>query len=98
MSERRDVIADASAASAKLRRVEEFTTEPISPLVTQFGRFLADRINGGEIAPMGFIMAANLSLYDLEKGINGFTNEPIRSDLVGRTPDVYGLLRGSIPT
>lgn len=47
---------------------------------------------------MDFIMAANLSLYDLQKGVNGFTGEPIRNDLVGRIPEVYALLESSIPS
>lgn len=93
----RNITANTDEAAAKLRRVEEFTTELVSPLVAEFGRFLAGRVNPGRIVPMGFIIAANLSLYDLEKGINGFTGEPIRNDLVGRTPEVYALLTSSIP-
>lgn len=97
MSERKDITEDAGAAAQKLRSIEEFTTEPLSPPIAEFARFLADRIDRGTIAPLGFLMAANLSLYDLQKGVNGFTSEPIRNGLVDRTPEFYTMLTANIP-
>ena len=42
-------------------------------------------------------MAAELLLYDVQKGVNGFTNEPIRSSLVGYPPMIYSMIRMRIP-
>lgn len=97
MPERKEIIEDTAMAAQKLRGIEEFTTEPLSPPLTEFARFLADRIDRGTIVPLGFLMAANLSLYDLQKGVNGFTGEPIRNSLVGRTPEFYTMLTANVP-
>lgn len=51
----RDITVNTDEAAAKLRRVEEFTTELVNPLMAEFGRFLAGRVNPGEEdSPNGF--------------------------------------------
>jgi hypothetical protein len=61
-----------------------------------FGAYLADRLNP-KLVPMGFNMAAELTLYDLEKGVDGFSGQPINSVLVGYPSMVYDLLRTQVP-
>ncbi|MBI5153087.1 MAG: hypothetical protein HZA36_01360 [Parcubacteria group bacterium] len=61
-----------------------------------FARFLASRLNS-QLVPMGFVMACELALYDLQKGVDGFSGQPIRSSLVGYPPMIYVLLRVEIP-
>ena len=61
-----------------------------------FGAYLADRLNP-KLVPQGFNLAAELALYDLQKGVNGFTGQPIRSNLVGYPPMIYGILRTQVP-
>ena len=63
----------------------------------QFGEYLAERLTQGRIVPEGFYMAAKLALYDLEKGVNGFTNQPIHSHLVGYPTQIYSLIALVIP-
>ena len=62
----------------------------------EFGRFLADYLNP-ELNPMGFVMGYLLAVGDLQKGINGFTQQPIRNGCVGYPPIMYGLIQMSLP-
>ena len=62
--------------------------------VYQLGNYLADRLNGAdELLPVGLNMIVELGFYDLRKGINGFTGEPIRSGLAGCPPQLYAVLK-----
>jgi hypothetical protein len=81
---------------AKLRDLKAYLPER-DDVTYKFGSYLAERLEGHpELLPMGFKMAAELALYDLEKGVNGFTSEPIRSSLVGY-PMMYRLMSMEIP-
>jgi len=53
-----------------------------------FAAFLADRFSDDqELVPLGFLMASQLALIDLEKGIDGFTQKPIdRKYAITRLP------------
>lgn len=94
----RDIIANTTIPAQRLKSIEEFSTQPVNPFVADFARLLADRLKTyPEIVPMGFMMAATILIYDLGKGVNGFTNEPINSSLVKRSPEIYGILDQSIP-
>lgn len=91
-------IYDTAEPASKLIRIEEFTTDPISPFIAEFGRLLGNRIATRKtIDPMGFIITASLLIYDLQKGVDGFTGEPMKNSLVGRTSDLYSTLYGNIP-
>jgi hypothetical protein len=61
----------------------------------QFGAYLAERLNP-EIVPQGFYLAAQLALYDLENGVDGFTRQPIRNELAGLPLLMYIILQGKI--
>lgn len=80
----------------KLRNLSEYMPDQ-DETTYQFGRFLAERLGNDTILPMGFNMVAELGLYDLQTGIDGFTGEPIRSRLVGNPPMIYGFLRMIVP-
>lgn len=85
-------------AKQKLMRLEEHISDDTSEgLIYEFGRLLAGRLNP-ELVPMGFVIGCHLLLYDLQKGVDGFTKEPIRSKLIGYPPMIYALLRMEIPT
>jgi hypothetical protein len=63
-------------------------------LVYQYGIFLADRLRS-QITPRNFVMLAQTSLVDLQKGIDGFGNQ-ITNKLAGKSPMVYSMLEKSI--
>ena len=79
----------------KLRNLREHMPDQ-NDQIYSFGAYLADRLNP-ELVPEGFNMAAELALYDLQKGVNGFTGKPIQSRLVGYPPMIYGILRMQVP-
>lgn len=83
-------------AKQKLAKLEDFMPNAANELVYHFGKYLAGRLNP-ELVPQGFVMGCELALYDLQKGVDGFTNEPIRGKLVGYPPMIYALLRMEIP-
>ena len=79
----------------KLRNLREHMPKQ-DDLIYDFGAYLAERLNP-TLVPMGFNMAAELALYDLQAGVNGFTGEPIRSRMVGYPPQIYALLKMQVP-
>lgn len=81
--------------SDKLRNLGQYM--PVQDnLICEFGSYLADRLNP-ELVPAGFNMAAELLLYDLRTGVDGYSGEPIRSSLVGNPPVIYAILRAIVP-
>jgi len=78
-------------AKDKLRNLSQYMPDQ-EETIYEFGKYLADRLNP-ELLPMGFVMACELALYDLQKGVDGFSGQPIRSRLVGYPPMIYALLR-----
>jgi len=62
----------------------------------EFATYFAERLNP-QIIPVGFVTTAELALYDLQKGVNGSTGQPIRSRLVGYPPVLYAILRTRVP-
>ena len=79
----------------KLRNLRQYMPDQ-QDVTYDFGAYLADMLNP-ELVPQGFNMAAELVLYDLQKGVDGFTRQPIRSKLVGYPLVIYGLLRMQVP-
>lgn len=62
----------------------------------EFADFLSERLNS-RLVPEGFNMAAQLALYDLKTGVDGYTHQSIRSRLVGYPSMIYALLEMRIP-
>ena len=79
----------------KLKNLRQYMPNQ-QDVIYDFGAYLADRLNP-ELVSQGFNMAAELALYDLQKGVDGVTGQPIRSRLVGYPPVIYGLLRMQVP-
>ena len=79
----------------KLRALPDYMPKEDDTLY-QFGAFLAERFHDS-LVPEGFMMGAELALYDLQTGVDGFSGQPIRSRLVGSPPMIYGLLRMRVP-
>jgi hypothetical protein len=77
-------------AKEKLMNLE--LEDDVDDIMKEFGRFLSPRLNP-ELVPGGFVLMAELALYDLSIGINGNTGEPIRNRLVGYPPITYALIR-----
>jgi hypothetical protein len=76
----------------KLKNLREYMPEE-EETIYQFGAYLADKIGEhSKLAPQGFKIAADLGLYDLQEGVDGFTGKPIQSSLVGYPPQIYTLL------
>lgn len=67
-------------------------------IVYDFAAKLADRLNP-ELVPAGFNTAAELLLYDAQKGVDGYTGQPLGGHfhLIGYLPQLYAALRMSIP-
>ena len=42
---------------------------------------------------MGFLMATELYIYDINSGKDGFTGEPMPADVVGMPPMMNGIVR-----
>lgn len=85
-------------AAEKLRRIEEFSTEPVPFLVGPFARHMADYVGSHHsIAPIGFIMAGILSIADMKSGTNFITSKPTDENLVGRSEKTYIFLQLTIP-
>lgn len=64
----------------------------VDDIMKEFGKFLSPRLND-ELVPAGFMLGAELALYDLNVGKNGYTGDPIRNRLVGYSPIIYSLIR-----
>ncbi|MFA6585406.1 MAG: hypothetical protein WCS97_03110 [Candidatus Paceibacterota bacterium] len=80
----------------RLANLKEFMPKA-NDHVLAFGRFLAEYLNNPELVPQGFVMGCELALYDLRKGVHGFTGNPIQSSLVGYPPMIYRMVRMEIP-
>lgn len=83
-------------AKVKLSNLQEFMPEQSTDLIYELGAYLATRLND-RLVPAGFVLGMHLALYDLKKGINGFTGEPIRNSLVGYPPMLYDVMSMYIP-
>lgn len=78
----------------KLQNLEEHMPDA-SDILIAFGKFLAGRLRDHELVPEGFTMAVALAAYDLRKGVDGFTGDPIDNELVGQPSYVYSILEMS---
>jgi hypothetical protein len=73
------------------------STDSVSYFTNSMARLLADRLDGSPegVVPEGYVMATQLLLYDVkDTGKNGFTGEPMPSDLTGLPPMMYGIFQG----
>ena len=91
MSENLESAIPMSEIKEKLLKLKEYWSSA-DDTICEFARLLSGRLNN-QLVPSGFYIAAELLIYDLQKGIDGFTNEPIRSKLVGYPPIIYTLIR-----
>lgn len=57
-------------------------------------RGLAKRLNP-EIVPMGFVMATELYVHDVQTGKDGFTGEPMPSEVTGMPPMMGEIIKMS---
>lgn len=79
----------------KLRNLSEHLPNE-DKILYEFARLLADRLNE-KLVPEGFLLGAQLLLYDLERGIDGYTGQRINSRLVGYPPIIYVSIELMIP-
>jgi hypothetical protein len=92
----REQALSMTEAKEKLANLEGLIPGAPNPLIYDFGRFLAGYLNV-ELVPQGFVMACELALYDLQKGVSGYTGKPIENRLVDYPPMIYSLLRMEVP-
>lgn len=75
----------------KLRNLSQYMPGE-EQVIYAFGTFLADRLNP-ELVPEDFNLTAQLTLCDMQKGIDGYSGKPIRSGMLTGYPSViYRLL------
>lgn len=79
----------------KLRNLRKYMPSQ-QDVIYEFGAFLADRLNL-ELDSQEFHTAAELALSDLQKGVDGFTGNPVQSRLVGLPFKSYFLLAAKVP-
>lgn len=79
----------------KLRNLKEYMPDQ-NEVVYAFADYLAGRLNP-TLVPAGFNIAAQLALYDLDKGVDGFTGKPILSRLSGYPTTIYAALGMRVP-
>ncbi len=91
-----DEVLSMEPVREKLRNLRQYMPDQ-EETVYRFGEFLAERLKNPELVPLGFCLEATLSLYDLQKGVDGYTGKPINSALVGYPQIVYNLLYSYIP-
>jgi len=82
-----------STKSIKDRLINlEKNMEGQQEIVYTFAKFLAERLNG-DLNINGFKMQLELALYDGQRGIDGFTDKPIKYNLEGYPQMIYNLIR-----
>jgi hypothetical protein len=77
-------------AKEKLLNLE--LKDDVDNTMKEFCKFLSPRLND-ELVPEGFVLGAELALYDLNAGVYGYTGDKIRNRLVGYPPIIYSLIR-----
>lgn len=88
-------IEGLATAKKRLRHMEEYL--PDNPdFFYSYAKYLAERLNF-HLDPNGFVNTVRLTLFDLQKGVNGFTNEKIKNDAVGLPDVAYYLLESLTP-
>ncbi|PJE81236.1 hypothetical protein COU58_03555 [Candidatus Pacearchaeota archaeon CG10_big_fil_rev_8_21_14_0_10_32_42] len=90
-----DEVISMEPVKEKLKNLRKYMPNQ-DDTIYDFGAYLADRLNP-ELFSQGFNMAAELALYDLQTGVDGFSGQPIRSRLVGYPSMIYGLLSMQVP-
>lgn len=79
-----------ATAKKRLRHMEEYL--PDNPdFFYSYTKYLAERLSF-HLDPNGFVNTVKLTLFDLQKGVNGFTNQKIQNDAVGLPDVAYYLL------
>lgn len=80
---------------AQIEAGEGVFAEP-HPFLRTACRGIARRIGDREILPMGFAMATELYITDMNRGIDGFTGERMPSDVTGMPPMMASIVRLTI--
>jgi hypothetical protein len=95
MTTERELLGTGEAFSevleAKIEAGEGVFEEP-HPFLRTALRGLAQRLHP-EVVPMGFVMATELYVYDINTGKDGFTGEPMPSEVTGMPPIMGAAVR-----
>ncbi len=79
----------------KLANLKELMPQS-NDTIWKLGIFLSEYLNE-ELTPSGFVFGTELAIHDLQKGVNGFTNQKISNSLVGYPGIMYNLMRIAVP-
>jgi len=79
----------------KLANLQQYMPDQ-DQIIYDFAKFLSQRAND-ELVPAGFNMMAELAVYDLQNGVDGFTGKPIQGRIAGYPPMMYQALNMYIP-
>ena len=82
-------------SAEKLRNLREHM-EKSDDFFCAFGEYLASHLNP-RLIPIGFVMACEQALYDVQEGVDSRTNEGISTRVAGYPPLMYALLRMRLP-
>ena len=79
-------------AKERLSNIREYMPGADS-FLAEFASYLATRLNP-QLVPMGFVMACNLVIYDIQKSSSGGNHghNPVPHRLTGQPPMIYGIL------
>lgn len=84
---------DMTPIKEKLRNLKAYIPDA-EEVMCDFAAYLAERINP-RVVPMGFVIGAELAIYELENNITKYTSKP--SSLFGYSPEMYALMRVAVP-
>ncbi|MBT4936742.1 hypothetical protein HON22_02390 [Candidatus Peregrinibacteria bacterium] len=84
-----------TSVKRKLANLEQYFPKQ-DKIIYDFAKFLSERAND-ELVPMGFMLMAELAVYDLQKGVDGLTGEPLQRGIGGYPPAMYSVLNMYIP-
>ena len=83
------------AAPSKLKNLKEYLPGQ-QDFIYDFADYLWDRAND-DLVPQGFNLMAELAIYDLQNGVDWYTNKPIAHKVAWYPPMMYAMMRMFIP-
>ena len=82
----------AQEAIATKTQLEDYISKIDDPTLITFGKVLAERLEDG-LSPLGYINATEYLLYDLQVGVDGYSNEPMPNVISGLPIELYNAFR-----
>ena len=68
-----------------------------TPKVYEVAQYLASRLGDGDLSPRGFVSAFELMFIDMQRGVDGYTNEPLPENLRDQLGIAYSTAYRKVP-